>query len=194
VATADPELVLASTSPYRKALLERLGLPFRCLDPALDEEPLKARGLPPAELAERLARAKAAMAVARAPRAVVVGADQVCALDGEVLSKPGDAEHARALLARLAGRTHTLFTSVYVLAPGKTSGWCDETRLTMRALDEHQIARYVAADEPSDCIYKVEARGVTLFERIESEDFTAIQGLPLLRLTRELVALGFDVP
>ncbi len=202
-----PGIVLASTSRYRRELLLRLGLPFSARAPACDEEALKARllgvdgtapssSLPPERLAPALARAKAESLREVEPGAVVLGADQVAALDGEILGKPGTAERAAAQLARLAGRAHVLVTAVALYHEGRLREHVDVTRLSMRPLTPAQIDRYVAADAPLDCAgsYRIEARGIALFDRIESADHTAIVGLPLIALGSMLAAMGYPVP
>ncbi len=191
-----PDLVLASTSPYRRALLERLGLPFAAIAPACDEEALKRPDLTPRGLAEFLALAKADSLAASHPRAAIIGGDQVATIDGRILGKPGSAAKAVEQLALLAGRTHELITAIVVRHQGRTHAHTDVTRLMMRPLDRAQIERYVAADRPLDCAgsYKLECRGVALFERIESDDHSAIVGLPLIALTRILAGLGFAIP
>ena len=191
-----PDLVLASTSRYRRELMARLGLPFRAVAPACDEEALKVPGLAPAALATMLARAKAESLRAAEPGAVIIGSDQIAALGDVVLGKPGTAERAAAQLAMLAGRTHVLVTAVAVAHAGGVVEHVDVTRLTMRPLSPEQIARYVAADMPTDCAgaYKLEARGIALFSRIESEDHSAVTGLPLIALCTMLASLGFPVP
>lgn len=191
-----PDLVLASTSRYRRELIARLGLPFRAVAPACDEEALKVPGMEPRALAAMLARAKAESLRASEPDAVIVGSDQIPALGDVVLSKPGTAAQAEAQLAMLAGRTHELVTAFAVVHAGSVIEHVDVTRLTMRPLSAEQIARYVAADAPLDCAgaYKLEARGITLFSRIESDDHSAITGLPLIALTGILVSLGFPIP
>ncbi|APR75260.1 Septum formation protein Maf [Minicystis rosea] len=191
-----PDLVLASTSRYRRELLARLGLPFRAVPPACDEESLKVPGLAPIALATMLARAKAESLRAAEPGAVIIGSDQIAALGDVVLGKPGTVDRAEAQLAMLAGQTHVLVTAVAVAHPGGLLEHVDVTRLTMRALPPDRIARYVAADMPTDCAgsYKLEARGITLFSRIESEDHSAITGLPLIALCTMLASLGFPVP
>ena len=193
-----PELILASTSRYRHALMSRLGVPFRTLAPLCDEEEEKERlgDLPPEALAPKLARAKAESLRGEARGAVIVGSDQIAAIDGEILHKPGTRERAEAQLARLSGQTHLLVTAFAVAHPGGVIEHVDVTRLTMRELSPAQIERYVAADEPLDCAgsFKLEARGIVLFSRIESADQTAITGLPLIALTTALASLGFAVP
>lgn len=192
----EPKLILASTSPYRRELLQRLGVTFRCEPPHVDEDDLKAAGLAPRDLASRLALAKAAAVSAREPTAVVIGSDQVCAIEGTRLSKPGSREAAVAQLQRLAGRTHELHTAVSVLGPASRQTAVDSTRLRMRPLSLPQIERYVDRDRPYDCVgaYKLECAGITLFEAIESEDHTAITGLPLIAVVRMLGELGFELP
>jgi septum formation protein len=191
-------LVLASTSAYRRELLGRLGVAFETAAPDVDEGAWKGRGLAPREVARQLARAKAE-AVARVvgDGATVIGSDQVCALGSETFGKPGTAERACEQLARLAGRTHELLTAVCVVGPVR-GVWehTDAARLSMRALDAASIARYVAADRPLDCAgsYKLEARGIALFEKLECADHTAIVGLPLVALTLELVRRGWVLP
>ncbi len=194
------DLVLASTSPYRRELLARLGLPFRTVAPTCDEEALKDPALTPRELAERLAEAKARSIAATQPDATVIGSDQVAALQHGnrwlVLGKPGSPERAVEQLGQLAGRTHLLITAMVVVHRGRLIRHTDQTRLAMRPLTRDQLERYVAADQPVDCAgaYKLEARGIGLFDRIASEDHTAITGLPLLALGRILAECGFVTP
>ncbi|MGE5757116.1 MAG: Maf family protein [Planctomycetaceae bacterium] len=191
-----PDLVLGSTSRYRRALLERLGVPFRCRAPRVDEEALKTGNLDPRSLAERLATAKAESLIVDEPDATVIGSDQLVALAGRVFGKPGGAEGAVDQLAALAGRSHDLITALAVWHEGRTILHTDVTTLHMRPLTRAEIARYVAADRPLDCAgaYKLEERGIALFERIDTADHTAIIGLPLIALTTILRALGFAIP
>jgi septum formation protein len=194
----DPRpIVLASTSPYRKAQLARLGLPFHTADPSVDESPFKQRGLPPDQLVAELSRAKARACAAAWPNAVLIGADQCAELDGEILGKPGSVSRAVAQLRRARGRTHRLLTGVCVLDATTSAEMVhvDEHRLTMRALTDAQIRDYVEADQPLDCAgaYKIEALGIALFERIEGCDASAITGLPLMMLTTMLMRVGIDV-
>jgi septum formation protein len=195
-----PDLILASTSRYRRLLMERLGLPFRAVAPACDEEALKDPALPPRQLAEHLAEAKAASIAVQEPTAVVIGSDQLAAVEVDgvwtVLGKPGTAERAVAQLALLSGRTHLLITAVVVARGGERWRHTDVARLTMRRLDRAALERYVAADQPLDCAgaYKLEQRGITLFAAIESVDSSAITGLPLLALTGILAGAGYALP
>ncbi|MFW5698656.1 MAG: Maf family protein [Planctomycetota bacterium] len=192
----DAPLILASTSPYRRALLERLGLGFTAVAPTCDEEALKTRWPQPRELAEGLAFEKARCIADAHPEATVIGSDQVACCDDRVLGKPGDRQRASEQLAALAGRSHRLITAVSVIADGQVLSHTDITVLHMRALDPATIARYVAADDPVDCAgaYKLEQRGIALFERIESADHSAITGLPLIALCGILRQLGYIVP
>ena len=194
------DLILASTSRYRREQLERLGVPFRAIAPACDEEELKRTllhpGMSPRQLAEHLAIAKAASLRPAHPQAVIIGGDQVATVDERILGKPGTTEAAHAQLERLAGRTHALVTAIAVSSPGRDWRHTDVTLLTMRALTDAQIARYIAHDQPLDCAgaYKLERRGVALFTRIQSEDHSAITGLPLIALTAILARCGYVIP
>ena len=191
-----PPLILASTSRYRRALLDRLGLVYTALPPACDEEALKDPSLTPQALAESLAEAKAASLVAAHPGAVIIGSDQVCALGDEVLHKPGTAARAVAQLERLQGRQHRLITAVAVAQDGRRWRHTDISTLTMRPFERAALERYVAADQPFDCAgaYKLECRGIALFSGIASADHDAIVGLPLLALCSMLVQAGYTLP
>lgn len=192
-----PDLVLASTSRYRKELLARLGLPFASEAPGVDEDAVKAdAGLMPRQVAEILAERKAMAVASRRPGTVVIGSDQLAHLDGMVLGKPGTVVGACAQLQRLAGRTHELVTAVCIVHPGGTERITDIARLRMRPLDPGAIARYVAADQPLDCAgaYKLECLGIALFEEVACSDHTAITGLPLVWTAGVLSRLGFQVP
>jgi septum formation protein len=176
-------------------LLERLGIPFEIRRPDVDEESIKStwKGSP-AGLVRHLARAKAESVAERG--AVVIGSDQIAVLDGRILGKPGSAGAAITQLTLLSGRTHELITATAIASAGKVDEDANVTRLTMRSLAPAEIERYVAADMPTDCAgsYKLESRGIALFEAIESADHTAIVGLPLIALTTALRNLGFRVP
>lgn len=190
-------LILASTSPYRRQLLSRLGVPFTCQAPSVDEDAWKNRGWTARHIAEALAEAKALAVAESAPAGTaVLGGDQVCVLDDQVLGKPGTVERAVEQLTSMSGRPHQLITAICVCRDGVLWRHTDVTTLRMRPLTRVEIERYVAADQPLDCAgsYKLEERGVTLFERIESVDQTAITGLPLMALTGILRDLGFAIP
>ena len=190
------EVVLASTSPYRRAQLEQLGVPFRCVAPQVDEDAFKVRISDPLQLATQLARAKAEAVAANEPDAVVVGGDQLVAFNGRVLGKPGDAAGAIRQLSELSGNCHQLITCVSVTRGGRDVAIASIAAMTMRHLTLAEIERYVAADEPFDCAgsYKWERRGVALFSKIETDDPTGIVGLPLMRLAEALRSFGIEVP
>jgi septum formation protein len=188
-------LILASTSKYRGELLAQLGWAFEAVAPGVDEAALKTQGLAPGAVAAALARLKAEAVFRRRPEACVIGSDQVCTFGGKLFSKPGTRDGAVAQLAELVGHSHELLTAVAVLAPGRTEFFLNRTVLHMRPLSQSAIEAYVDADLPLDCAgsYKLEARGIRLFERIEMDDHTAIIGLPLINLTTTLLNLGYSL-
>lgn len=194
--SASPELVLASTSPYRRALLERLGVAFRWRAPLVDEEALKDATLAPRVLAEQLAVAKARSLSPVEPHALILGGDQLVAFEGRIHGKPGDATRAVEQLLAMTGRPHELITSIALCQGEQVEVYTDVTTLWMRRLTRLELERYVAADQPIDCAgaYKLEERGIALFERIKSDDHTAITGLPLIALTTLLRRHGFVIP
>ena len=190
------DLILASTSPYRRALLARLGVPFRCVAPEIDEDQWKGRGLGPRELAEGLAAAKAVAVARREPGAIVIGSDQLVAFQGRVLGKPGTADRAVEQLMELSGCEHLLITAMSVQASDRVDGHTDVARLRLRELSRDEAERYVEAERPIDCAgsYKIEGLGIALFDRVESEDHTAIVGLPLIALATILRGFGLPIP
>ncbi|MGO9915666.1 MAG: Maf family protein [Isosphaeraceae bacterium] len=191
-----PEVVLASTSPYRRALLERLCLPFRCLAPRFDEDAVKAQEPDPRALAEQLAFAKAASLLADEPEAAIIGCDQLVAFQGRTFGKPGSADQAVEQLSAMAGQTHDLYTALVVVHRERVFRYTDVTTLRMRSLSRPAIKRYVSSDQPVDCAgsYKLESRGIVLFDRIQTDDHSAITGLPLVALVTILCELGFEIP
>lgn len=187
-----PPLILASTSRYRQELLSRLRLPFEAVAPGVDETALP--GEAPAALAERLALAKARSVAALHPGAVVIGSDQVADLDGEAIGKPGTHEHAVAQLQRMSGRQVIFQTAVAIVAPGLAAIERAEVRVRFRTLTDAAIEAYLRADTPYDCAgsAKVESLGVALLEAVESDDPTALVGLPLIRTCALLRRAGLD--
>jgi septum formation protein len=190
-------LVLASGSPYRRALLERLGLPFRQRPADVDETPRP--GESPAELVRRLARAKAETVAGKEPGSIVIGSDQVAVRGEEILGKPGDAEQAVLQLTRSAGRHVEFLTAVCVLSTahrGEPEEHIDITRVTFRPLPPEEIRQYVERERPFDCAgsFRAEGLGIALFERIDSQDPTGLIGLPLIWLAGALRRLGLPVP
>lgn len=190
-----PRLILASTSPYRRALLQRLGIDFDVVAPQVDETPQG--GEAPAALARRLARAKALAVAATAPDAVVIGSDQVAELDGEPVNKPGAHPAAVAQLRLLAGRTVRFHTGLCVmrLVPEHSVDAVVTTDVRYRMLDDAAIERYLLRERPYDCAgsAKVEGLGIVLTEGIQGDDPTALVGLPLIALTRWLPDFGIQV-
>jgi septum formation protein len=191
-----PPLVLASTSPYRRALLARLRLDFECIAPDVDESRQPAEA--PLELARRLARLKAESVATARSDAVVIGSDQVAVLDDDVLGKPGTAENCIEQLHRSSGREVVFLTAVHVVcgATRRAESHVDRTMVRFRALGDGEIRRYVATENPVDCAggFKAKSLGISLFDRIESEDPTGLTGLPLIWLCAALRHAGIPVP
>lgn len=191
------QVVLASTSPYRRRLLERVVPKYDAVAPNVDESTYKSQGLPAVELARVLSIAKAEAVAAYYPNALIISGDQVAEVDGEILDKPGSVENAIGQLRRLSGRSHRLITAMTVRdgLTGTMRTHIETHKLTLRSLTERQIAAYVATDAPLNCAgsYRIESLGISLFERIEGCDPTAIEGLPLMALSRMLASFDLDV-
>ena len=214
-----PTLILGSTSRYRRELLARLRLPFDVVAPEVDETP--APGEAPAALARRLALAKARAVAQRHPGRVVIGSDQVADLDGEPIGKPGTHERAVAQLRRMSGRTVVFQTAVAVVRVGRVGRVANAARgahaapacaeaegepssfegealapvtVRFRSLGEAEIEHYLQTEQPYDCAgsAKCETLGIALLEAIESDDPTALVGLPLIRTCALLRAAGLD--
>ncbi|WP_199268683.1 Maf family protein [Cognatiluteimonas profundi] len=188
-------LLLASTSRYRRELLQRLGLPFEVAAPAVDETPRP--GEIPAATATRLAQAKAEALVGTHGDAWVLGSDQVATLDQRTLGKPGGHDRALAQLMAMSGRNVEFLTAVCLArADGQRFHALDVTTVRFRALHEDEVRRYLEAEEPYDCAgsFKAEGLGIALFESIRSEDPTGLIGLPLIATARLLRQAGFAVP
>ena len=194
--TSPSELILASTSSYRRSLLERLRIPFRTVSPDVDES--HRSGESAADRSARLALAKAAAVAARHPDAAVIGSDQVALCEGEVLDKPGNALVAAGQLAKLAGRSASFHTAVAVQyrSGNRYDAFTHVTEVRFRRLTRNEIDRYVAAEQPFDCAgsFRSEALGSALFEAVLSDDPTGLVGLPLIRLAASLRALGYALP
>lgn len=196
VTSLGPKLVLASTSPYRRQLLERFGIRFTVAAPDVDETPLP--GETPIDLANRLARAKAEVIAHRHPASVIVGSDQVALFGREVIGKPGNPERCVEQLKMLSGHKLAFHTAVNVIQSdtGSNQSHLDITTVHFRKLTNEEIERYVARERPVNCAggFKAEALGITLFDRIESQDPTALIGLPLIWLSAALRRTGFTLP
>ncbi|HEA3088308.1 TPA: septum formation inhibitor Maf [Aeromonas salmonicida] len=190
------QLILASTSRYRKTLLEKLGLPFECAAPEVDESPL------PGESAEalvaRLALAKASAIADQFDQGLIIGSDQVCVCDGQILGKPGTVEKAVAQLMAARGRSITFYTGLCVLdaASGKAEQLVEPFTVHFRTLDETAIRRYVASEMPLDCAgsFKCEGMGIVLFKGLEGRDPNSLIGLPLIGLIELLERHGLALP
>ncbi len=193
--SAAAPLVLGSGSPYRRALLERLHLPFTVLSPDVDESPRPHED--PAALVRRLAGDKARAVAARRPDAVVIASDQLACRGDDVLGKPGSVQAAEAQLRASSGAAVDFLTAVVVMRPdGAAMRHLDLTRVLFRTLGNGEIARYVHVERPLDCAgsFKCEGLGISLFERILGNDPTALTGLPLIWTAATLRSAGFAVP
>lgn len=191
----QPPIILASTSPYRRALLERLGLSFGISAPRVDESRLD--GEPPDALVTRLALSKAQAVAGLYPQALIIGSDQVAVIEGDILGKPGGHEQAVAQLSRVSGKTVVFYTGLCLLnaATGRTRTRCEPYEVRFRRLTQGQITGYVERERPFDCAgsFKSEGLGIALFERLSGDDPNALVGLPLIRLVDMLLSEGVDV-
>ena len=188
-------LVLASTSPYRRELLQRFGLPFEVARPEVDETPLPQER--PQQLARRLASDKARAVAARLRQAWVIGSDQVAELDGQALGKPGSFERAADQLAAASGREVRFHTAVCLLhGDGRRVDFEDLTVVRFRTLSNAEIERYLHLEQPYDCAgsFKAEGLGISLFEAVETLDPSALIGLPLIGLAAALRSVGYRLP
>lgn len=191
-----PQLILGSSSKYRKELLARLRIPFDVIAPEIDEEPRP--GETPDQTALRLAREKAAAIAAHAPNSLVIGSDQVATLDGEQIGKPGSHGNAMRQLQKMRGRL-VVFHTALCLWDGRESSPQNaaqlenvQTFVTFRDLPDHELDAYLRIEQPYDCAgsAKNEGLGIALIEKIESSDPTALTGLPLIALTSMLRRAG----
>ena len=190
-----PQLVLASTSPFRRELLQKLQLAFTTDSPDIDES--RHDGETPEQLVARLAEEKAMAVAARQPDSLIIGSDQVAVIDGEILGKPGNHDKAVAQLKTASGRRVTFLTGLclYNSATGDSQVEVVPFGVVFRELSESQIENYLQAEQPYNCAgsFRSEAMGIALFERLEGEDPNTLIGLPLIRLVRMLEAEGVRV-
>ena len=193
--TLAPTLVLASTSPFRRAVLEKLGHPFATFKPQVDETPLP--GEDADALVARLAEAKARAALGRFENALVIGGDQVAVIDDHILGKPHTHERATAQLAAASAKVVRFRTGLCLLntATGRADTEIAPFNVHFRRLTPEEIEAYLRREQPYDCAgsFKSEGLGITLFERLEGDDPNTLIGLPLIRLTAMLRRAGFDV-
>lgn len=192
-----PLLVLASTSPYRSELLKKMGINFKTLKPTTNEETLKSQLLQlnktPVEIAENLSREKAKSVFTNG--SLVIAGDQLVSFEGQILGKPHTEENAIKQLSAMNGKTHELITATTVMSETKTYHLNHITRLKMNTLSKSEITNYIKRDLPLDSAgsYKIENSGICLFEQIQTDDFSAIQGLPLIWLTHLLKGCGYEL-
>lgn len=184
-------IVLASSSPYRFKLLSRLGIPFAAEKPKINEDNYKDYQLKPQEYSEKLALIKAKSLLDE--NLLIIGSDQIASIENNILEKPHNFDNAFKQLSTLSGKTHELYTSVALISSTAQKVWTVKTTLKMHPLSKQQIEKYLELDQPFDCAgsYKIESYGISLFSQINTEDFTAIEGLPLLSLSKELMSLNF---
>ena len=189
-------IVLASSSPYRRALLERLNLPFSWAAPEIDEAVRPGENAQ--ELTLRLALSKAQALADQHPEHLLIGSDQVLLLDGAALSKPGSHAAAREQLRACSGRTLTFYTSLCLLNShsGKHQCVTEPFDVVFRTLDDARIVRYLLKEQPYDCAgsFKMEGLGITLFHALRGDDPNSLIGLPLIRLCDMLIKEGIDLP
>jgi len=189
-------LILASSSKYRKMLLSRIGIPFKCRSPEIDET--RRVNESPLKLVERLADEKATTVSTESPHAIVIGSDQIAVFEGQIIGKPGNHQVAMEQLASFSGQVVEFLTAVSVQC--RSSGFNEQhfdlTRVSFRHLQKDEIERYLKTEKPYDCAgaFKAEALGIVLFERVTSEDPTALIGLPLIHTAAMLRRAGLRLP
>lgn len=192
----SPPLVLASTSPFRRALLEKLGITFSTRAPGIDESPDVEED--PQRLVMRLSLQKARAVGNKFPRALVIGSDQVACIDDAIVGKPGNRLGAIAQLKAASGRRVDFYTGLSLLntATGREQTLCEPFSVYFRPLQQDQIERYLDAEQPYDCAgsFKSEGLGIALFERLQGDDPNALIGLPLIRLVEMLRHEGIQIP
>ena len=188
-------LILASTSPYRRALLDRLGLSYQAVAPLFEEHPSDTCD-PEGQIIE-FARGKALSLAKRFPKAIIIGSDQGLVSDSMLIGKPGDHQRATAQLQQLSGRCHSLVTALAVFDAqnDRLLEAVDHHLICFRELSPMDIEAYLQADEPYDCAgtFKIESLGIALFDKVEGKDPSAIEGMPLIALCTLLSQLGYSV-
>lgn len=192
------KLVLASASPHRKELVAKLGLKFICVKPSIDEESLKnelqLQNLSPVLVAETLSYEKGYSVYKKQTDSLIISGDQLVCFKNQILGKPQTYENAVRQLELLNNNTHQLITSITVFNAGQVVKYNHFSNLKMKNLNQNEIKNYVHMDNPLDCSgsYKIEQCGITLFESIDCDDFTAIQGIPMLWLSNYLKGAGYE--
>jgi septum formation protein len=193
---APPRLVLASTSPFRREILQKLAIPFDAAAPDTDETMMDKES--PEALVSRLAESKARAVAHDWPNALIIGSDQVACVDGEILGKPGNRQNAMQQLTQAAGKAVTFYTGLCLLNSGSQQAQisCELFKVYFRQLNEAQIARYLDHEQPFNCAgsFKSEGMGITLFSKLEGDDPNTLIGLPLIRLVEMLGNEGVKLP
>ena len=194
--TSRQTLILASSSPYRRTVLERLGLGFHWRSPDIDESPLP--GEAPDDLVRRLSEAKATAVAGKYSEGLVIGSDQVAVLGGRIIGKPADHDDAVGQLRAASGAVTVLHCGIAVpnAATGRMQSAVEHVEVECRELADDEIERYLAMDAPYDCCgsLKVEGMGISLLRRVRSDDPNAVTGLPVIRLLGMLRKEGFSLP
>ncbi len=190
------EIILASSSIYRKQQLESLGVTFTTESPGVDEEPLKIEGIDHVELSQKLSLLKAKAVSDKNKTAIVIGGDQVASFNNTILSKPKTKEKSFEQLKTLSGNEHRLITSLAIVSDNQEHVHTCIAKMKMRKLSDDQITRYIETDEPFQCCgsYRLESLGISLFDAIECNDHTSIIGIPLMWTARLLSDLGLQTP
>jgi MAF protein len=195
-ATTMPKLLLASSSPYRRQLLDKLGLDYQWRAPDIDETALPDE--PPQDLVIRLATRKAKALASDFPDHLIIGSDQVAVLNGKILGKPGNIGKARKQLMAASGNSVTFLTGLCLFNSRTfhTQQSCEEYSVTFRELSEQQIEKYLQKDQPFNCAgsFKAEGLGISLFKKLQGDDPNTLIGLPLIALIDMLNEEGIDVP
>lgn len=193
------KIILASSSVYRKSLIEKIVSNVVCLRPTCDEESLKnkllANGENPIQIAHALSYEKGSSVFKRNPESIVISGDQLISFEGQIIGKSHNFENAQKQLKLLNGKTHDLITCVTVFSQDQTTYIDHISKMTFKKLTALEIDRYLIKDQPFDSAgsYKIECSGIGLFEKIETDDFTAIQGIPLLWLSQTLRKMGYEL-
>lgn len=189
-------IILASASPYRQELLQRLSINFKAISSHIDEEPLK-KSLShiPQQLAQKLSYKKAQQVWQAHQDSLVIGCDQVCYYQETLFSKPKTEKKATEQLLTLSGHTHQLYTAYTIIYQDQVLSHCNQTSLTMKQLSLEEITAYIKKEQPLNCAgsYMIEKMGIALFEKVLTDDYTAIIGLPLCQLTKDLQSLGVSI-
>ena len=194
VVMPDYKLLLATESPRKIELLKRLQVPFQIEAAAIDEFPF--RGENTKSMTERLAMKKAKLLSGRYPLNAILATDQSASISGHLLNKPETIQKARSTLRKISGQTIIFYTSAIMIFEGTIKRHTEETIVKVRRLEEQEIIRYIDKDQPLNCsgAFKVESLGISLFQSIESNDPTALEGLPLIQVAQWLREIGWVIP